>query len=102
MPIRTALVACVLVLGTSLTVTSASAGDPYGGFGPSSDTAPQEIGSDPGNSSPTTSVDDTLPWHQQQTQGQPQTQDQQDSYGDATDQQGSADSSYDTNAEDGH
>ena len=70
MPIRSALIACVLVLGTLAAVTSASAGDPYGGFGPSSDTATQEIGSDPGNDSPPTTDDQTLPWQQQQSQDQ--------------------------------
>ena len=96
MPIRTALAACVLVLGTLATVTSASAGDPYGGFGPSSDTATQEIGSDPDNVTPAPDDQQTLPWLQQQSQ------DQQDSYGNAGEQQGSADNGYDMDDEGGH
>ena len=97
MPIRTALMACVLVLGTLATVTSASAGDPYGGFGPSSDTATQEIGSDPGNDSPRRRpTTRPCPGIQQQSQ------DQQDSYGNAGEQQGSADNGYDMDDEGGH
>jgi hypothetical protein len=96
MPIRTALMACVLLLGTLAAVTSASAGDPYGGFGPSIDTATQELGSDPGNDSPPTNDDQTLPWIQQQSQ------DQQDSYDNAGAQQGSADNGYDMDDEGGH
>ena len=96
MPIRTALAAYVLVLGTLTTVTSASAGDPYGGFGPNSDTAAQEIGSEPDNSAPAPDDQQTLSWHQQQSQ------DQQDSYGNAGEQQGSADNGYDMDDEGGH
>ena len=96
MPIRTALAAYVLVLGTLATVTSASAGDPYGGFGPNSDTATQAIGSEPDNSAPAPDDQQTLPWLQQQSQ------DQQDSYGNAGEQQGSADNGYDMDDEGGH
>ena len=96
MSIRSALMACVLVLGTFAAVTSASAGDSYGGFGPSSDTATQEIGSDPDNVSPPTNDDQTLPWIQ------PQSGDQQDVYGSESAQQGADDSGYDMDDEGGH
>lgn len=56
----------------------------------------QEIGSDPGNDSPPTTDDQTLPWQQQQSQ------DQQNIYGNAGDQRGSADNGYDMDDEGGH
>ena len=90
MPIRTALIACVLVLGTLAAVTSASAGDPNPGLAQAA--TQQEIGSNPGNDSPPT----TVPWQQQQSQ------DQQNIYGSAGDEQGSADNGHDMDDEGGH
>jgi hypothetical protein len=100
MPIRIALIACALVLGTLATVTSASAGDPYGGFGPS-DTDTQEIGSDPNTGGATPDDSQNMESIQQQTQ------DQQDTYGSAGSQQdaveqGEDNQGADNDVEDGH
>ena len=76
MTIRTALMACALVLGTLAAITAAHAGDPYGGFGPG-DSNTQETGSDADAGGSTPAADQTLPWLQQQSQNQP------DTYGDA-------------------
>ncbi len=75
---------------------SASAGDPYGGFGPSERAATQEIGSDPDNAAPAPDDDQTLPWLQQQSQNQ------QDSYSGAWDQQGAVDDGSDMDDASGH
>jgi hypothetical protein len=96
MPIRIALMACVLLLGTAAAVISASAGDNYGGFGPSADAPTQEIGSYPDNSSPPPNDGQALPWLQQQSG------EQQDSYGAQWDQQGAASGEYDMDDEGGH
>jgi hypothetical protein len=87
--------ACALLFGT-LATTAASAGDPYGGFGPNGDTAKQEIGSDSDNGSLPMNDDQTLPWIQ------PQSGDQQDVYGSEATQQGSPDTGYDMDDEGGH
>ena len=96
MQIRTALVACVLVLGTLAAITSASAGDNYGGFGPSAGTETQEIGSSPNNGVAPLDNGETLPWLQ------PQSQHQQDTYGSEGAQQGALDNGYDMDDEGGH
>jgi hypothetical protein len=84
MPIRTALMACALVLGISLTITAASAGEPYGGLGPS-EPATQDAGSAPDQEETAPDDNHTLPWLQQQRQNQPGNQ------GGEWDQQGAAD-----------
>ena len=95
MQIRTALVACVLVLGTLAAIVSASAGDNYGGFGPSNiDT--QEIGSDPDIGGP--APED----YQSMETIQPQGEAQQDIYGSESAQQGADDNGYDMDDEGGH
>ena len=98
MPIRIALMACVLAFGT-LATTTAYAGE-YGGFGPS-DTDTQEIGSDPNTGGAT--PDD----YQNMESIQQQTQDQQDTYGSAGSQQdaveqGEGNQGEDNDVEDGH
>ena len=86
MPIRTALMACALVLGISLTITAASAGEHYGGFGPS-EPATQDAGSAPDQEATAPDDNQTLPWLQQQSQNQPGNK------GGEWDQQGAADGS---------
>ncbi len=93
MPIRTALVACVLALG-GLPTIAAYAGDPYGGFGPS-DSASQEVGSNQINAAPAPDDSQPLPWLQQQSQIQP------DNSG-AWDQQGPVDDGSDIDDASGH
>ena len=70
MPARSALMACVLVLGGLSTISAAHAGDPYGGLGPS-DSGSQEVGSNPVNAAPAQEDVQPLPWLQQQSQNQP-------------------------------
>lgn len=94
MPVRAALVGCVLLLGTLATMTAANAGDGYGGFGPS-DSGSQEIGSNPINAEPAGDESQPLPWLQQQSQSQP------DNYG-AWDQQGAVDDGSDVDDASGH
>jgi hypothetical protein len=48
---RSALMACVLVLGRLSTISAAHAGDPYGGLGPS-DSGSQQNGSNPVDAAP--------------------------------------------------
>jgi hypothetical protein len=95
MAIRTALVACALAFGTLAAVTTAYAGDPYGGFGPS-ETGTQEVGSDLEKGAPTPEAYQALPWLQQQSQSQPE------SYDSEWDQQGVAGDEYDMDDEGGH
>ena len=95
MQIRTALVACVLVLGTLAAITSASAGDNYSGFGPSAGTETQEIGSSPDNEVAPLDNGETLPWLQ------PQSQHQQDVYS-VEGEQPAASEEYDMDDEGGH
>ncbi|MGA7456730.1 MAG: hypothetical protein WBW51_05310 [Methyloceanibacter sp.] len=94
MPIRIALVVCVLVFGSVATVTAVSAGDPYGGFGPSGTDTP-EVNTDPANA---VAPDDqqTLPWLQQQSQNQ------QNNYGAEWEQQSAPSGEYDMDDEGGH
>jgi hypothetical protein len=94
MPIRTALTVCALMLGTLAAITGASAGDPYGGFGPS-DAGTQPTSPDPVTEGSTPAADQTLPWLQQQSQNQP------DTYGDGL-QQGAVDDGSDVDDASGH
>ena len=70
MPARSALVACVLVLGGLSTIGAAHAGDPYGGLGPS-DSGSQQNGSNPVDAAPAQEDAQPLPWLQQQSENQP-------------------------------
>jgi len=96
MPIRTALMACVLALGGLPAITAAYAGDPYGGFGPSGG-ASQEAGSNRIDAAPAPEDSQPLPWLQQQSQIQP------DNNG-ALDQQGAGavDDGYNIDDASGH
>ncbi len=94
MPIRIALVVCVLVFGSSAAGTAAHAGDPYGGFG-SSVTDTSKVNADTGDA-PAPDIDQTLPWLQ------PPSQNSQDNSGAARDQQGAASDAYDMDDEGGH
>jgi hypothetical protein len=94
MPIRPALVACVLVLGTLTTMTAAYAGDAYGGFGPRTGGS-QDVGSNQINASPVQEDSQPLPWLQQQSQIQP-------ANSGAWDQQGPVDDGSDIDDASGH
>lgn len=94
MPIRTALMVCVLVFGTLATVITASAGE-YGGFGPS-DTDTQEIGSDPDTGGPTPED------YQNMESIQQQIQDQKDTYGSEGSQQDAVEEEDPNDDEGGH
>ena len=95
MPARSALTACVLVLGGLSTISAADAGEPYGGLGPS-DSGSQEVGSNPVDAAPPAQEDaQPLPWLQQQSQNQP------DNSG-AWDQQGGVDDGSDADDASGH
>jgi hypothetical protein len=94
MPIRIALVVCVLVFGSFAAGTAAHAGDSYGGFGPSvTDTS--KVNADTADA-PAPDVDQTLPWLQQPSQSP------QDNSGAAWDQQGAASNADDMDDEGGH
>lgn len=93
MTLRTALVVCVL--GTFAAVTTAYAGDGYGGFGPSETSTP-ETNADPGQAESAPHAYQALPWLQQQSQNQPE------SYGSARDQHGPVSGEYDMDDEGGH
>ena len=93
MPIRTALMACVLAFKT-LATTAAYAGE-YGGYG-GNDTDTQEIGSDPNTGAPTPED------YQNMESIQQQIQDQKDTYGSAGSQQDAVEQGEDTDVEDGH
>ena len=87
---------CALAFAT-LTAGAAYAGDPYGGFGPSSsEPATQETGADPGQAESAPDAYQALPWLQQQSQNQPE------SYGSAWDQHGPVSGEYDMDDEGGH
>jgi hypothetical protein len=94
MPARSALMACVLVLGGLSTISAAYAGDGYGGFGPS-DSGSQEAGSNPVNAAPAQEDVQPLPWLQQQSQNQPDNSS-------AWDQQGGVDDGSDVDDASGH
>jgi hypothetical protein len=94
MPIRSALVACVLVLGTLTKVTAAFANDAYGGFSPSG-SGSQEVGSNQINAAPVQEDSQPMPWLQQQSQIQP-------GNSGAWDQQGSVDDGSDIDDASGH
>lgn len=96
MLIRIALLVCVLAFGSAGAVTAVSAGDPYGGFGPSTGTETQEIGTNSAVGAAPLDNDQTLPWLRQQSQHQ------QGAYGSEETQQGSADQDYDMDDEGGH
>jgi hypothetical protein len=93
MPIRIALLSCILALAGSV---SADAGDSYGGFGPSQDSSTQPINADSASGSMPPGGDQTLPWLQPQHQIQ-----QQDFYGNTADQPVASDT-YDMDDEGGH
>ena len=96
MPIRIALVVCLLVVGNYAAGT-AYAADPYGGFGPSpTEPATPDASSDPGPAGAAPEAYQPLPWLQQQSQDQP------DNSNAAWDQQGAAGGEYDMDDEGGH
>lgn len=96
MPIRIALVVCLLVIG-SYAAGTANAADPYGGFGPSpSEPATPDASSDPGPTGAAPEAYQPLPWLQQQSQTQP------DVSSAPWDQQGTAAGEYDMDDEGGH
>ena len=100
MPIRIALVMCLL--GSFAAVTSASAGDPYGGFGPGGTATPQittdtpQITTDPAAVAPAPDNYQALPWLQQQSQNQ------QNNYGAEWNEQSVQSGEYDMDDEGGH
>jgi hypothetical protein len=96
MPIRIALAACVLVLGSLGAVTAAHAGGPYGGFGPDAGSETQPVVTAPDTEAALPEGDQTLPWLR------PESQPQQDTYGNDGTQQGTADQGYDMDDEGGH
>jgi hypothetical protein len=97
MTIRTALVVCAVALAILTSGTAANAGDPYGGFGPSTSVpATPDTGADPGPAAASPDAYQTLPWLQQQSQIQPES-----STG-AWDQQGPVSGDYDMDDEGGH
>ena len=96
MPIRIALVVCLLVVG-SFAARTANAADPYGGFGPSpSEPATPDTSSDPGPAEAVPEAYQPLPWLQQQSQNQP------DNSSPGWEQPSTGGSEYDMDDEGGH
>ena len=72
MTLRIALIGGALALA-NLTAGTAYGADPYAGFGPSSsEPATQETGVDPGPAESAPEAYPALPWLQQQSQNQPE------------------------------